>query len=107
MLGDIVGRAAMAKGLTLDTKGKLEAMNVSVGYSDDAGVDFGDEVKRLAERLDELPEVCTACLKQREGGKPLLIYARCKDEKYCSPECQKKRWKSHKKEWKEGGIDIE
>ncbi|KAJ4369651.1 hypothetical protein N0V83_005413 [Neocucurbitaria cava] len=106
-LGDIVGRATMARGLTLDTEGQLEAMNASVGYSDDAGVDFGEEIKRLAARLDELPEVCAACKKQREDGKPLLICARCKDEKYCSAECQKKRWKSHKKECKEGGIDIE
>lgn len=55
MWEEVVGRASMAKYSFLDTKGKVEAMNASVGYRDDASVDFGDEIRALAETLEDLP----------------------------------------------------
>lgn len=98
MFRDVVGRAGLAKELILDQTGKLDAMNASVGYADDEGVEFGDEIKELAKTLDDLPEGCAGCGKEeREDGRALLVCARCKEEKYCSTECQKKCWKTHKK----------
>lgn len=41
----------MAEMLILDTTGQLEAMNASVGYHDDAGIEFTEEIKQLAPRL--------------------------------------------------------
>lgn len=99
MFVDVVGRAAMAKSLMLDDTGKLEAMNMSVGYSDDDGVEFGDEIKELAQKLDEFPPSCAGCGKlERENGAALLLCAGCKKTKYCSIECQRSCWKAHKKQ---------
>ncbi|KAF3007631.1 hypothetical protein E8E13_008364 [Curvularia kusanoi] len=56
MFEDIVGRGAMAKSLIQDETGKLEAMNASVGYSHDEGVEFTDEIKTAAVRLMDIPE---------------------------------------------------
>ena len=53
---DIVTRALLARELVLDTSGKLESMNRSVGYNDDGGIDFSTEIKGEAEKLDDLPE---------------------------------------------------
>jgi hypothetical protein len=96
-LGEVVGRTALAKQLILDNTGKLNAMNASVGYSDDDGIEFGPEILALAETL-KVPEGCAGCgMSERPDGKDLLLCARCKAEKYCSAECQKKCWKIHKR----------
>lgn len=42
----------LAQQLILDTTGKLESMNQSVGYNDDAGIQFSDEIKVEARKLD-------------------------------------------------------
>ncbi|KAF1829057.1 hypothetical protein BDW02DRAFT_643106 [Decorospora gaudefroyi] len=55
MFGILVARTSHTKQLILDTTGKLEAMNASVGYSDDGGIEFGDEILALAATLD-VPE---------------------------------------------------
>ena len=34
-----------------DTTGKLEQMNAMAGYSDDDGVEFGDDIKRLSAEI--------------------------------------------------------
>jgi hypothetical protein len=97
MLSDVVGRTSLAKDRILDTTGKLAAMNASVGYLDDDGVEFGAEICALAETL-ELPPGCAGCgMSERLDGKDLFICARCKADKYCSVECQKKCWKIHKR----------
>jgi hypothetical protein len=99
MWEEVLGRAIQAKELMVDETGMLERMNARVGYKDDGGVEFRDEEKALARTLDEFPEGCKGCGKEeREDGKALLVCARCKEEKYCSTECQKRRWKAHKKE---------
>jgi hypothetical protein len=98
MFSDVVGRAWQAKFLTIDETGELNKMNASVGYSDDNGVEFTDEIKALANTLDNLPDGCAGCGKEkRDNGKLLMVCAKCKEEKYCSTDCQKKRWKSHKR----------
>ena len=51
MWNDVHSRNAMAEMLILDTTGKLEMMNRMGGYSDDAGVDFTDEIKAAAQKL--------------------------------------------------------
>jgi hypothetical protein len=99
MFQDVVGRAVQAKMLTIDETGQLNKMNASVGYADDDGIEFSDYIKKLANQLDQLPDGCAACGKEkRDDGKALLMCARCKEEKYCSTGCQKKRWKKHKRE---------
>jgi len=99
MFQDVSGRALQAKMLTIDETGQLNKMNASVGYSDDGGVEFTDEIKVLANQLDRFPDGCAACGRdKRDDDKPLLMCARCKEEKYCSTDCQKKRWKKHKRE---------
>jgi hypothetical protein len=56
------------------------------------------QVDPRADKLDNVPIGCAACGKEkRDDGKKLLVCARCKAETYCSTECQKKRWKSHKR----------
>ncbi|KAI0522113.1 hypothetical protein F5B22DRAFT_592846 [Xylaria bambusicola] len=41
---------------------------------------------------------CGSCGKPKdENGKALLTCGQCKDQKYCSPECQKAHWKVHKR----------
>ncbi|KAI4795046.1 hypothetical protein E4T44_12419 [Aureobasidium sp. EXF-8845] len=52
---DIATRSMLAQQLILDTTGRLESMNRSVGYNHDAGVSFSDEVKAEAQKLDDLP----------------------------------------------------
>lgn len=97
MITEVVGRAAMAKQLIVDETGKLETGNASLGYKDDEDVDFGDGIKAVARQLDELDKGCYGCGKtERDDGKPLLLCARCKDQKYCSTQCQKRCWKMHK-----------
>jgi hypothetical protein len=82
--------------LIIDETGMLKKMNASAKYKDDDGVEFTDEIKKLATKLDDFPG-CAVCQKEeREDGRALLICARCKKEKYCSIECQKKRWQRHK-----------
>ncbi|KAI5203934.1 hypothetical protein E4T39_03850 [Aureobasidium subglaciale] len=49
---DIITRSMLAQQLILDTTGKLESMNQSVGYNDDAGIQFSDEIKTEARKLD-------------------------------------------------------
>jgi hypothetical protein len=98
MFSDVVGRAWQAKFLTIDETGELNKMNASVGYSDDNGVEFTDEIKALANTFDNLPDGCAGYGKEkRDYGKLLMVCAKYKEEKYCSPDCQKKRWKSHKR----------
>ena len=55
MFMDVVSRAALAKGLIEDETGQLEKANLNIGYDDDDGVEFGEEIKREAGRLMELP----------------------------------------------------
>jgi hypothetical protein len=95
---EVYRRAATERALTVDDTGELNRMNGSFGYSDDGGVEFTDEIKNLANKL--MAEIgCAACGKEkRDDGKALLVCARCKEEKYCSTDCQKKRWKNHKRE---------
>ncbi|ORY08768.1 hypothetical protein BCR34DRAFT_603293 [Clohesyomyces aquaticus] len=98
MFSDVIGRSSVAMGLMLDETGMLEAGNASVGYRDDAGVEFTDEIKELAVKLEDLGDGCAGCGKlEREGGKALMRCARCKGQNYCSKECQKKCWKDHKR----------
>ncbi|KAF2213895.1 hypothetical protein CERZMDRAFT_95923 [Cercospora zeae-maydis SCOH1-5] len=43
-------------------------------------------------------EVCGNCgAETRADGSPLLTCGKCKKRRYCSTDCQKKEWKSHKK----------
>jgi hypothetical protein len=98
MFQDVIGRSVQAKMLIIDETGQLDEMNASVGNSGGGGVEFGDEIKKLADTLDEFPNACAACGKEkRDDGSTLLLCARCRTEKYCSTDCQKKRWKAHKK----------
>ncbi|THZ66446.1 hypothetical protein D6C88_08242 [Aureobasidium pullulans] len=53
---DIATRSMLAQQLILDTTGKLESMNQSVGYNHDAGIEFSQEIKTEAEKLDQLPQ---------------------------------------------------
>ncbi|KAF1920420.1 hypothetical protein BDU57DRAFT_561540, partial [Ampelomyces quisqualis] len=54
-------------------------------------------VKELRDKHNK-PDACAACgVGEAETGKNLLLCSRCKDRKYCSPACQKKHWKIHKK----------
>jgi hypothetical protein len=97
MLNDFVGRTSLAKDRILDTTAKLTALYASVGYFDDVGVEFGPEICASAETL-EVPPGCAGCrMSERLDGKDLFICARCKADKYCSAEYQKKCWKIHKK----------
>ncbi|CAI6274532.1 unnamed protein product [Periconia digitata] len=48
---DCIGRGCLAHTLILDTSGKLEQGNLNAGYSDDAGVEFSEEIKALAPKL--------------------------------------------------------
>lgn len=98
MFEDVLQRAVMAQMLCLDETGKLEAGNASVGYNDDAGVDFGDEIKTAAAKLDGLGDGCKGCGDaEKKGGGELKLCAGCNEEKYCSVKCQKRCWKAHKK----------
>jgi hypothetical protein len=56
-----------------------------------------DVLKELRSKLHS-PDVCAECTAPYgQGGSALLQCARCKDQKCCSLECQKKHWKVHKK----------
>jgi hypothetical protein len=97
MFLDVMGRVLQTKLLTVDNTGILNEGNARLKYKDDDGVDFTDEIRLLANTLYEFTG-CAACQKvEREDGKALLICARCKKEKYCSTDCQKKRWQRHKR----------
>jgi hypothetical protein len=51
---EIMARASLAKAQILDETGKLNAMNASVGNAKyDKGIEFGEEIKELAKRLDD------------------------------------------------------
>lgn len=50
---DIQMRSMLAQQLILDTTGRLESMNQSVGYNHDAGISFSEEIKAEAEKLDD------------------------------------------------------
>jgi hypothetical protein len=95
-LEQVVTRTSLAKQLIIGNIGKLGAMNASLGYSDDDGIEFGEEVLKLAEEF-KVPEGCAGCgTSGRDDGGELLRCARCKTERYCSVECQKRCWKFHK-----------
>ncbi|KAF2105335.1 hypothetical protein BDV96DRAFT_377107 [Lophiotrema nucula] len=40
--------------------------------------------------------VCATCRAGEKAGSKLLVCGGCKDRKYCSKDCQKKHWKTHK-----------
>jgi len=93
MWQDIVGRSVQARHLILDTTGQLNAMNANLGYKDDEGVEFTDEIKSVAAELTKLGAGCAGCAKEkRDDGGNLLACARCKNQRYCSTKCQKKCW---------------
>ena len=100
MFVDIMLRSVQAKELTIDkTNKKLNTMNASVGYKDDDGVEFTDEIKQLAATLTDLPNGCAGCGKEkREDGRALLVCSKCKGQTYCGTECQNTYWKTHKRE---------
>jgi len=99
---DVVGRAVQARELMLDTSGKLEDGNRGLGYNDDEGVEFTDEIRAVAKELGEKPPGCAGCGKEKqEDGSDLMICAKCKEEKYCSIDCQRLCWKQHKRECQE------
>ncbi|KAF2821947.1 hypothetical protein CC86DRAFT_425506 [Ophiobolus disseminans] len=97
MFSDVMGRTLQAKVLTVDETGQLDEMNASVGYRDDDG-EFGDEIEKLANRLDVCSGGCAACGRDRRGGgRGMIVCARWKGEKYCEAEWKRERWKEHKK----------
>jgi ribosomal protein S6E (S10) len=49
---DVFTRTMMAQQLILDETGKLEGGNRSIGYNDDHGVEFTEEIKALAKQLE-------------------------------------------------------
>jgi hypothetical protein len=53
---DILSRCTLSKMLILDTTGKLNAMNRSVGYNDDEGIEFTEEIKNEAQNLGNVPQ---------------------------------------------------
>lgn len=66
--------------------------NTGMGNSTDSII-----IKELRSKLHR-PDECAACsTRNGRGPTALLQCAKCKDRKYCSPECQKKHWKIHKK----------
>ena len=49
---------------------------------------------------------CDACGKEeRSRGMALLKCARCQKVRYCSAQCQRSRWKDHKRTCKKGGLN--
>jgi hypothetical protein len=46
--------------------------------------------------LAGMRHLCRACSKEPEEGEKLLACSRCKTAHYCSKECQKSDWKTHK-----------
>lgn len=97
MLEDVLSRISQIRTLALDNIGELNRMNANVGYRDDGGVEFTDEIKQLVNDLDKIPDGCAGCGNEtKPDGTALLVCARCKTERYCSTDCQKKRWKKHK-----------
>lgn len=85
MFSDVQSRAFQSQMLILDTTGQMEEGNRGLGYNDDEGVEFTNEMKNLAEKLSEKPPGCAGCGKMKqEDGKDLLQCAKCKNEKYCS-----------------------
>ncbi|KIK70137.1 hypothetical protein GYMLUDRAFT_34606 [Collybiopsis luxurians FD-317 M1] len=51
-----------------------------------------DPREPLRKELDQ----CQTCWRSKEPGRPLMKCAGCQIEKYCSKECQKKSWPTHK-----------
>ena len=103
---DVLERSVRAKELIIDETGQLERMNARVGYAYDDGVEFTGEIKGCAATLLDLPELkgCAGCGKGERGdGRKLLVCAKCRGEMYCSVDCQRKRWKVHKKECQPAG----
>jgi hypothetical protein len=97
MFRDVMGRVLQTKLFTVDQTGILKEGNASLRNKDDDGAEFTDEIRKLANTLDDFTG-CAACQKEeQEDGKALLLCARCKKEKSCSTDCQKKRWQSHKR----------
>ncbi|KAK4990082.1 hypothetical protein LTR66_006891, partial [Elasticomyces elasticus] len=52
---EVYGRASYGRVLIKDTTGVLQRMNASVGYKDDAGVEFGEEILRAADAIVVAP----------------------------------------------------
>jgi hypothetical protein len=54
MYANVVGRASQAKMPTLNETTQMNRVNASVGYKDDGGIGFIDEIEEVAATLDQL-----------------------------------------------------
>lgn len=68
--------------------------------------DFQKFTRKVMRHVNEC-EGCTKCGKHRSDGVKLLKCSGCRTTLYCSVECQKAHWKTHKPDCKRIGQSIE
>jgi TPR repeat protein len=87
-------KAAAAQGLALAHE-MLHDVLKSRGFGSGAvgAQSVTDSTTTVGDKLESAPDVCRKCGK---SGK-LLQCSRCKEVKYCNPNCQTTDWKVHKK----------
>ncbi|KAF2119456.1 hypothetical protein BDV96DRAFT_596175 [Lophiotrema nucula] len=76
MFEDVLERTEAAQSLILDPTGNmLKSMNASVGYADDVGVEFSEEIEAMAKELDQPPKGgCANYAKdKKEDGREVLL----------------------------------